>query len=325
MRFKHLDLNLFVGLQVLLEEQSITRAARRLHLSQSAASGILARLREHFKDELLVMVGKTMVLTPFGATLVAPVDALLGQIQSTAERRPAVLPRDARRRFKLIGSDYITTVLLGEVSRQVHRLAPGVSFETVEPSEACMDMFERGEADLLITVKQYCPQLLPMATLLEEHYTCIVCNDNSLVGDHLTLEQYMAMGHVTTQFGTDFRDSYEHGYLKSQGYERNIEMAASNFSAVPHFVMGTDRIATVHARLAEVFARYYPVRLVPLPVHIPTIQIVMQWHEFMDNDPLHVWLRKLIQDVAARQPGASAAHGAPQPPLEWADAVTPLH
>ncbi len=326
MRFKHLDLNLFVGLKVLLEEQSITRAARRLHLSQSAVSGILARLREHFKDELLVMFGKTMVLTPFGASLAEPVNELLDQIRSTAERRPAVLPTDARRRFKLIASDYVTTVLLGAVSREVHRLAPGVSFETVDPSDACMQLFERGETDLLITVKDYCLKTLPVATLLEENYTCIVCKDNSLVEDEVTLEQYLSMGHVTSQFGSDFRDSYEQGYLKAHGFHRNIEMAASNFNSVPHFVMGTNRIATVHTRLAQVFAHYYPVRLVPLPVSIPPIQICMQWHEFMDQDPLHLWLRNLINEVAQRSDGTSAAAGlAARPASTWHEAGAPLH
>lgn len=328
MRFKHLDLNLFVGLKVLLEEQSITRAARRLHLSQSAVSGILARLREHFKDELLVMFGKTMVLTPFGASLVEPVNELLDQVRSTAERRPAVQPLDARRRFKVVASDYITTVLLGEVSRRMQRVAPGISVETVEPSAACSELFDRGELDLLITLKDYCNKTLPMATLLEEHYTCIVCKDNIQVGEELSIEQYLSMGHVTSQFGADFRDSYEHAFLKAQGYQRNIEMAASNFNSVPHFVMGTNRIATVHSRLAAVFTRYYPVRLVALPVPVPTVQICMQWHEFMDHDPLHLWLRNLITEVAHGQTEAPARvpHGdAERAPASWALSVTPLH
>lgn len=325
MRFKHLDLNLFVGLKVLLEEQSITRAARRLHLSQSAASGILARLREHFKDELLVMFGKTMVLTPFGASLVEPVNELLNQIHDMAERRPAIAPELAKRRFKLIASDYITTVLLGNVSREVHRLAPGVSFETVEPSLACMELFERGEADLLVTIKDYCLKSLPTAPLLQEHYTCIVCNDNQLVGEQLTLEQYLSMGHITSQFGTDFRDSYEHEFMKTQGYQRKIEIATSNFSSIPHFVIGTNRIATVHSRLADIFTRFYPVRRVALPVPMPPIQICMQWHEFTDHDPLHLWLRNVISQVASGQMAnlinASPALPPPAPRQELSDVL----
>ena len=326
MRFKHLDLNLFIGLQVLLEEQSITRAARRLHLSQSAVSGILARLREHFKDELLVMFGKSMVLTPFGASLAEPVGELLDQIRNTAERRPAVQPTEARRRFKLIASDYMTAVLLGEVSRQVHRLAPGISFETVDPSAGCMELFERGETDLLITIKDYCIKGLPTSILLDEHYTCIVCMDNSVVGDALSLEQYLSMGHVTSQFGTDFRDSYEHAFIKALGYQRNIEMAASNFNSLPYFVMGTNRIATVHSRLARILTRYYPVRELALPVPIPPIQVCMQWHEFMDHDPLHLWLRKLIakvalERVAALPDGQEAAPAA----VGWNAGAPPLH
>lgn len=296
MRFKHLDLNLFVALKVLLEEQSITRTARRLHLSQSAASGILARLREHFKDDLLIMFGKTMVLTPFGATLVEPVNELIKQIQHTAERRPAVLPFEAKRRFKIIASDFVTTVLLGDVSRRAHRVAPGISFDTVDPSAATLDLFERGEIDLLITLKDYCFKTLPISTLMEESYTCVVCNDNDLVGDELSLERYLSMGHVTSKFGAEFRESYEQTYMQKCGYERNIEITTSNFTSIPHFVIGTKRIATMHSRLAQIVTRYYPLREVPLPVPIPPIQICMQWHEFMDQDPLHLWLRNLINE-----------------------------
>ncbi|MDX9875356.1 MAG: LysR family transcriptional regulator, partial [Spongiibacteraceae bacterium] len=73
MRVNQLNLNLLVALDVLLEEQSITRAAERLHMTQSAASGVLARLRDYFQDELLVQVGRKMVPTPYARELAEPV------------------------------------------------------------------------------------------------------------------------------------------------------------------------------------------------------------------------------------------------------------
>ncbi|MCS0627897.1 LysR family transcriptional regulator [Telluria mixta] len=316
MRFKHLDLNLLVGLNVLLEEQSITRAARRLHLSQSATSGILSRIREHFKDEVLVTVGKSMILTPFGATLVEPIRNLLDQIQHTVGRRPAVLPEDARRKFKLIASDYITTVLMADVSRHVQRIAPGVAFESVDPSADSTELFERGEIDLLITVRQYCLKSLPTRVLMEESFTGVVWTGNTVVGNELTLEQYLSLGHVISQFGMDSRDSCDHAFMKSLGYARHVEMATSNFNTVPHFVVGTNRIATVQTRLAKLFTAHYPLRIVPVPVELPKLEMCMQWHEFMDQEPLHLWLRDTIAEIARSEHIPSLAF---DPPLAALD------
>ena len=68
MRYQHLDLNLLVALDVLLDEQNITRAAGRLHMTQSATSGVLNRLRTYFEDDLLTQVGRKMRPTPLAAT-----------------------------------------------------------------------------------------------------------------------------------------------------------------------------------------------------------------------------------------------------------------
>jgi hypothetical protein len=103
-------------------------------------------------------------------------------------------------------------------------------------------------------------------------------------------------------------------------------MAASNFNSIPYFVMGTNRIATVHSRLARIFTRYYPVREIAMPIQIPPVQICMQWHEFMDHDPLHLWLRNLVSEVARR--GAEAerpVQDTAASPARWSASAPPLH
>src|SRR5215207_203605 len=104
MRFNRLDLNLLVALDALLSEKSITRASRRLNLSQSATSGVLARLRDYFKDELLVPVGRNLILTPLAVSLVDPVRDVLLQIQRTIEIKPEFDPATATREFRLFAS-----------------------------------------------------------------------------------------------------------------------------------------------------------------------------------------------------------------------------
>jgi DNA-binding transcriptional LysR family regulator len=297
MRFNRLDLNLLVALDVLLSEKSITRAARRLHLSQSAASGALGRLREYFNDELLVQVGRTLAPTPLGASLAAPVRKVLLQIQATIDVRPDFDPATAVREFRILASDYISTVLLGEFGRQVALCAPHITLDILPLTETRFELLDRADADLIILPRKFVSEAHPVQVLFEETYTCVVWNGNGNIGSTLTLADYMAAGHESSRFG-DGNLSFEEWFLKTNGLDRRIEVSTTNFTSLPHFVIGTRRIATMHTRLARTLARYYPIRLLPPPLEFPTLEMCMQWNACVDHDPSHVWLRGRLADVA---------------------------
>jgi DNA-binding transcriptional LysR family regulator len=315
-RFNRLDLNLLVALDVLLSEKSITRAARQLNLSQSATSGVLARLREYFKDDLLVPVGRTLVLTPLATSLSEPVRKVLLQIQATIEIKPAFDPRTAAREFRVVASDYIASVLLGEAGRRISGCAPGVTLDISSPNAIAIEGLDRGEFDLIVMPRKFTSGAHPLQVLFEESYTCIVWDRNSAVGATLTLDEYMSAGHVSSRFSSS-ATSYEEWFLKASGFDRRIEIATTNFTSMPHFVIGTDRIATMHTRLAQTLARYYPIRLVAPPIEIPKLEMCMQWNSFLDHDPAHIWFRELLAQVAsgdpsdAPDPGPAPAHHAP--------------
>jgi DNA-binding transcriptional LysR family regulator len=150
MRFHDLDLNLLVALDALLTEQSITRAAERLHLSQSAMSGALARLREHFHDELLAQVGRRMVPTALGDSLRASVRELLLQIQSTIEPRSSFDPQTSDRRFTIMVSDDVASLIFTEVLRRAGELAPAITFAFLAPDDAAAEALDRGDIDFIV-------------------------------------------------------------------------------------------------------------------------------------------------------------------------------
>jgi DNA-binding transcriptional LysR family regulator len=116
MRFGRLDLNLLVALDALLTEKSVSLAADRLCLSQSATSSALGRLRDYFGDELLVVRGRQMVLTARAESLVEPVRAVLEQVRSTIAVAPQFDPATADRQIRIMASDYSTEVLLATVA-----------------------------------------------------------------------------------------------------------------------------------------------------------------------------------------------------------------
>jgi DNA-binding transcriptional LysR family regulator len=298
MRFKRLDLNLLIGLDVLLAECSITRAARRLCLSQSAASGILARLREYFGDELLVQSGRQMAPTPLALSLMEPVRAILLKIQQTVETAVEFRPEATRRHFRVVASDFVSSVVMTHLAAQMTQVAPFVTMEILQPSERSMAQMERGEIDILLMPERYLSRSHPSEVLFSDCFSCIVWNGNTEVGPSLSQDDYLRLGHVATSFGSHQQFAFDEVYFKSIGLNRRIEVVCATFNLLPQFVIGTRRVATLQHQLAQQLARYYPIRVLEPPVAIPRIVECMQWHPSNQHDPAHAWLRSMLRHAA---------------------------
>ncbi|HEY6640739.1 LysR family transcriptional regulator [Povalibacter sp.] len=299
MRFHHLDLNLLVALDALLTDQSITRAAERLHLSQSAMSGALARLREHFHDELLAQVGRKMVPTALGESLRTSVRNVLLQIQSTIEQRSAFDPDTSERRFSLMSSDYVTATIMTDVVRRTSQLAPGVTFELLTQDDSAVESLDRGDIDFVVLPRDHALADHPSLELLNERYACVVSSDHHDLGESLSFDDYLRMGHVIVRAGRTRIPAFDEWFLSRFGFARRIEVVTTSFSAVPPFLVGTQRIAMMPERLARHYAALLPLKLLPPPIDIPPLTEVLQWHRVQDKDPAIIWLRELIGEVAA--------------------------
>ncbi len=299
MRFHQLDLNLLVALDALLTERSITLAGQKLHMSQSGMSSGLARLREYFGDDLLVLIGKKMVPTPLGESLAAPVRRILLDIQSTLEARPGFDPATSSRRFTLMMSDYVATVLMTEVSRRASRAAPGVCFELLSNNaQSPVEFLDRGEVDILVMPEDVVPGTHPKDRLFEDRYVCIVSSDNPEIGDTLSLDQYLGLGHVVLQFSRGRQPAIDEWFLTQMGHVRRIEIIALDFNMLPQFVVGTRRIATVHRRLAQYYLKLLPLRMIEPPLALPTLIESAHWNEAFDRDPGNQWLRQILKEAA---------------------------
>jgi len=301
MHFRQLDLNLLVALDALLAERNITRAGKRVFLTQSAMSGALARLREYFGDELLVQVGRQMVPTPLGESLGPAVRAILMQVQQTLLTRPTFDAATSTRHFTIMMSDFVATVLMPDVLRHLTGVAPRMQFEIVSNDmEVPPDAIERGEVDMLIMPDRFLAEGHPTEPLFEDDYVCIVAADHPEVGDRITTEQYLSLGHVIAQFNRGRSPAVDEWVVGQLGLTRRIEVIAMTFSAIPHYVAGTRRIATVQRRLAQQVAKFMPLKIVPAPIELPRLAEAMQWHTQFANDPGLAWLRAEMRAVAAR-------------------------
>ncbi|RZL91935.1 MAG: LysR family transcriptional regulator [Variovorax sp.] len=302
MRYQRIDLNLLIALDALLAERNVTRAAERMHMTQSAMSGVLGRLREYFDDQLLVAVGRTMRLTQRAEGLIEPVREIILKVDSTLGVRPEFEPAAAKRHFTIIASDYLSHVLLAEVVRRMAHEAPGLSFD-IQPSSSTMGQdLEQGRVDFLITPAHLTAPDHPRAVLFEDTYHVIACQQHPALQAGITLEQYQSLGHVVYQNERGQNPWFEQWYANEHGETRRIEVITHGFALMPRFIVGTRRIATVQTRLARQFEQAMPVRLLEPPMETPRLTEVLQWHQYRANDPGVQWVREEIIAAAHQLP-----------------------
>lgn len=298
MNLNRLDLNLLVALDALLVERSITHAAERLHLSPSATSGALARLREFFGDELLTQIGRRMVPTPLGESLQVAVRDSLLHVQATVEIRPQFDPKTSKRNFKLMMSDYVATVLMPRVLRRLQQEAPAVTLEMLANDEP-WESLSRGEIDFLVLPKNFVRSDHPAQILFEDEYVCVCWSGNTAIGDSIGLEQCLSLGHVVARLGTQRPPTIDTWFFERFGHARRVEIIATTFGSVPHMLEGTNRISIMHRRLAAVYSGSLPLKVLPVPLEMPRLVEMIQWHQFRDRDPARIWLTEVLTSAAA--------------------------
>ncbi|MBS0482069.1 MAG: LysR family transcriptional regulator [Proteobacteria bacterium] len=298
MRFGRLDLNLLVALDALLTERSVSLAADRLCLSQSATSSALGRLRDYFGDDLLVVKGRHMILTARAEELIEPVRAVLEQIRSTIAIAPPFDPATADRQIRIMASDYTTQVLLAEALAQLAIDAPNLRFEIQPMSTNPVEAIERGFVDFLITIDFAVSADHPSQVLFEDDYVVVGAADNPAMQGEMTRERYFSLGHVAARFGRAQMPAFEEWFTRRQKQQRRIEVVAPTFLSLPGLVLGTSRIVTMHRRLAQQVVDTFPLVMRELPFQIPPIREVVQWHLTNSNDRALRWVVERLEAVA---------------------------
>lgn len=294
MRFRNLDLNLLVALEALLDERSVTRAADRLHLSQAATSNALTRLRDYFGDDLLVRVGRQMVMTDRARVIHVEVRQVLRQIDMRVLSAPEFHPEEQQRTITIMTSDVASVVFMAPISRRIAERAPGIVFNIRPIAHPPHIYLEQGRMDFLLIPRQYTSPIHPMHELYSEPFACLVWKDSALAGTDLTAEAYLAAHHVTLEIGQMAKVPADRNLIEqTHGMLRSAVMVNS-FTAVPWMVVGTERIGTVPESLARKAAEILPLMVKPLPFDVPENRLVLQWGKFAEEDACLKWVRQII-------------------------------
>ena len=297
MRFKRLDLNLLVALDHMLRLRSISRAAEQMNMSQSAMSNALTRLRQYFDDPLLVQVGRRLELTPRAEAMQDSVRDILVRVDAAISSEAGFDPSQSNREFSILLSDFTMQLFMPHVLRLAYAASPSIRFRLLPQQTYPYLEIDRGEADLLVAPGLFASREHPSMPLFEDEYCCLVWKEGRHGGRALTESDYAEAGHVRMMPGTG-ANSFEDQFLEQRGIVRRIEVTSYSFTALPHLVVGTDRIATVHGLIARQALRHLPVERHPLPFPWIALDERLQWHGHRSRDPGLVWLRGIFETAA---------------------------
>lgn len=298
MRFRGLDLNLLAVFEGLMQTHSVSGAARQMGLSQPAMSAALSRLRDYFGDPLLVSHGKRMYPTAYAEGLAPLVRECLGGIETLLATSAAFDPQTSQRVFKLIVSDYLVAAIVAPLLTRFVTEAPAITIQLISPGEHSNQLIADGKADLMISPRQFLSQDHPTEILFEEDHVVAGWSSNHLFSGPLNEKDFLAAGHVGITIGSKSNPAFADRHLALMGKSRRIEVYASSFTTVPWLLIGTQRLAVMHERLARTVSRIFPIAYRPLPFAFPVMEELVQFHQTRAADEGLRWLRSRLRMAA---------------------------
>lgn len=309
MNISRVDLNLLVYLDVLLREQSVTKAAEQLSITQPAMSNGLKRLRELFNDPLLVRTSDGMTPTQRASQLQPIIRDVLSTLETTIAPQTDFDPNISDRCFRIMASDYAETTLLVEVVKQLRTKAPFVSLDVITPSDVTFHDVEHGKVDMAINRFEELPQSFHQKVIWTDKFSCLVSKENQT--ENMTLEHYLSCKHVwvsKTGFGIgvgiDPKEVQKLGWVDAEldriGKKRDISVFTRHYHVAMWLAKQQNLLVTLPRRAAMLFKGDTEMEIVDPPFIIPDIELKMAWSPLLHNDAGHIWLRRLIGDVAER-------------------------
>ena len=298
------DLNLLVAFDSLMAERNVTRAAERNGLTQPAVSKALNRLRYLFGDPLFVRRDRAMEPTARALELAGPIHGALAAISRTLTLPTAFDPASASAIIKIATIDLYHMNLLPALVRHLRRYAPGVDMQV--RANDCSSLRERladGQIDLAFAPLGNRTGDLTAEPLWSDHLVTLVGPNNALP-DSMSLEAYAAAEHVVdaghVQVSPDgVGTSVVDAILSARGLRRRIMLVLPNSAGVPFVVAETDLIATLPSRIVRGLCPVPNIRILNPPLPGVEVSPQMFWHRRTDADPLQIWLRAAIRDIAA--------------------------
>lgn len=291
-----LDANLATTFLALWQERSVSKAAARLSLSQSAVSAALTRLRDAAGDPLFVRTRGGMRPTPRAIAMAEPLETAMALIRDAFHIPAAFDPASSRQHFSLGMSDDFELAIGPALFRRLLAEAPQVSVVFRQANRHTVEaMLEAREIDIALIARPQGRSWLAGEVVGASGYACLLDPAACGVGLPLSLDDYLALPHVLVSFSG--REGAVDDGLRAIGRSRRVHTALTHFSAVPPFLRGMRAVTTIPSHAAAALAAATGLALCPPPIDLGRYAVSTVWRRDTDSDPGSAWMRGLIRDA----------------------------
>lgn len=295
-KLANIDLKLLQLFDEISKTRNLSRAAENLNLTQPAVSLALGRLRQHFGDPLFVRVGGKMVPTPVAEQLQELVANAIALLEATMAYQPRFDPVNDARLFRIAMTDVGQIVVLPHILNTFRDIAPHIQVDVITITNEIADQLQHGDVDLALGFVPDLDGRYVQQKLFVDGFACLVREDHPRIKDTLTVRSFQDEEHVIVKTSGTGHLIIEHN-LQQRGLNRKVGVQVPNFIGVATVVGSSNLIATLPGRAARLLARAHGVRVMKLPVDLPSYDVRQSWHERMQHDPAHKWLRKKVAEI----------------------------
>jgi len=287
-----LDAKLLRLLITVVDTGSITGAAQRLGVTQSAVSHLLDKLRGITGDVLFAKSGRGIVATARAEALAERARALLGDLERFAYSENFD-PSQWRTTFTIAANDFQRDALLPSLMQRLRQQAPGVSLRVIPSDVPTPEMLRQEHCQLIISPRPPDGADMLQKRLFADRYR--VFYDPAVRSAPASKKDYLASEHITVVYAPN-RPLDLDAHLLREGIERHFAVQVPGFAGLPSFIQGTPLLATVPGLLQHHLMR--GLAHAKVPVACPEMPMYMIWHLRHQQDPAHQWLRQQLEAVA---------------------------
>jgi DNA-binding transcriptional LysR family regulator len=292
-RFKGLDLNSLFTLQVLLQTKSTSQAAEQLNVTQPAISASLKKLREYFNDDLLIKQNKQMILSSHAAQIEPELNRLIGEVDNFVMRTGVFDPSKSQRKFKLLGSDYIGSILLAPLMPVLFEQAPNIKIDFQHSDDTTASLLNTGKADLAFAPSTVITEPMEAIELFNEDLVLLADSRHPILDTELTKEKITSASHISIDLVSVPHTNTVTRIMNAIGVKLDESINISSFSVGMEMLVGTELVCIIHKRLAEKALEHLPLKFAPLPKEMQKLTQVsysIYFSSSRKHDPGINWL-----------------------------------
>src|SRR5215510_9252 len=301
MHIEQLDLTQIRLLAELSRSHSVSRAAQRIGISQSAASHALAKLRRQLDDPLFTRTRHGFQPTPYGVRLCDASCEAMDVLVAGLTSRQQFDPLTTTRVFRFFMNDIGQTVFLPPLLQFLKKNAPGASARVLPvPLDNPGAALSSGEVDFAAGFFNNLTTGFFKNLVFRERYVCIVRSGHPKFRTGMTLEAFKTAEHALAD-ATGMAHSVIDRFLAKHRVRRNVVLRVPGLHVLPMIIANSDLVAVIPSRLAQAFVPRVPIKVLPPPVAMAAFDVCIHWHERYHHDPAIRWMRRAFVDLFARE------------------------